>query len=194
MAVITRSQAKQDRTRRLAGGPSSRIFRRTTTRVIVCASATGQGVHTRWLRSKRTPASRTAKPPTSQSPTMEDPHDDDRYVTPAPTAVQIPGAPHKARVPNPNPPGTPPTFVLKPMEGIEEEDYECAAGSTTLGSPFSNSPPVNHVLGRQATVLNVDIEGGAEAGTVNSDRRLKRRAYGANGTYLVDSEGKEIWV
>lgn len=83
------------------------------------------------------------------------------------------------------------------MVGIEEEgEYVGNAGPSTLGSPFSSSPPMNRVLERQATLPNSAFEegaGGLDEGGAAS-RRLKRRAYGANGTHLIDSEGNDIWV
>lgn len=140
-------------------------------------------MHTRWLRSKRS----------SAPPAKEAEEDNERYITPAPIAIQVPGAPLKVKGPNPNPPGTPPLFVLRPMEGIEEEgEYVGNAGPSTLGSPFSSSPPTNRALERQATLPNSAFEGLDEGGAAS--RQLKRRAYGANGTHLIDCEGNDIWV
>lgn len=81
------------------------------------------------------------------------------------------------------------------MEGIEEEEYVSNAGPSTLGSPFSSSPPANRGLERQATLPNSAFEGagGLDEGGAAS-RRLKRKAYGANGTHLIDLDGNDIWV
>jgi hypothetical protein len=208
--VLTRRQAREDQLAkerkaqelevqsRHDGQDAARHLSRVNTRIEIVPSATGQGVHTRWIRQHPT----SAQPAEPGSEAQLDVILDERYITPAPTSIPTPGAPQKAR----GNPGrraavvSPPTWKLAAaMPNIDEEPEVDRLGESSdiLGSPFPGHgtwnprpicmEPTVLVLAEPSPVGRTDTE-------IVEDTGSLRRAYGPSGTHLYNSRGEPIFV
>lgn len=206
--MLTRSKAKQQNIRPNALNFAAAGLQRYGTIIQTGPSATGQGIHTRWIRP-------TGEPPASTNPSEpqynqhEDIDIDERYITPAPSFRPIPGAPQKAKVVPGNKAKAPaPIWSLESMDSIEEDpsiEDESMEEAPILASPFRFFSPASqaqtshhsqHRSSGSPQHLSNEGNGGSEQ---NESQNIPhyaapRRALGPSGTFILDKDGNDVYL
>ena len=179
--MLTRSKAKQLEQQTLDVTTQAVTNRnglpRTSTEMLIGPSATGQGTHIRWIR----PDVGEKETSTGTAEKVRD-TEKEEYITPAPTLLQIPGAPRKSlgRV-HEKIPVYPLLWTLGNMQDKLEE-HEFVGGDAgypgsmaTLGSPFQDSFVY-------------------PAGDSQVRQKKSPQALGPHGTELIDEHGNPMYV
>jgi len=187
--MLTRSKAKQLE-QRTQYATTQAVFNRhglprTSTEMLIGPSATGQGTHIRWIRPDAVQTSAgTAEKVRAEEEELE-------YITPAPTLIQIPGAPQKTlRRDHERIQVNPLLWTLGDTQDKLEEHETLnrdtgypGSRTPTLGSPFQFSS--KETLTRSFAY---------PAGDSQVHKNQSHPALGPHGTELIDEHGNPMYV